>query len=196
MSKKEYTLKEAATLLNKSDRTVRRYLDKLDNYDRNQYCRVVKGKILVNEQFIQFFKNDAAAPAPKKQVKKDTKKEERPGINIEQKKLLEIYEKENQYLKDLNLELRESIKDKDEQIRENIKDFKTLTNAVLHLQNEIKELGAAPAPSSQDVEQEDISSNSKTEYKLLTSSSVKIIISVSILLCIFLVLFICLKHLL
>jgi hypothetical protein len=77
------------------------------------------------------------------------------------KELLEVYKAENELLKEINSELRESvkdkdsiIKDKDQIIKDKDKDFKTLTNAVLHLQTEIKALTTKPTGAPKDEKNE------------------------------------------
>lgn len=198
MEQKEYTLKQAAKLLNKSVRTLRRYLDKCDNYDKNNYCRLVKGKLFVNAEFINFVKvgqvektENVTLVNPKKVEKKEPSISpiERPTEPTANAQLLDTIKAENKRLVDVNNELRESIKDKDEQIKENIKDFKTLTNAVLHLQNELKQLATAPAPApTPTTEQKQQENTPKTAPAPAPKTSNKITLKDSVLFLVFILL--------
>jgi len=154
MDKKEYTLKEAAKLINKSERTVRRYIDKLSDNDKSTMTNVIDKKIFVTIEFIKKYvpnydnidkSSDKVVTSVKEAGQVPTPKDN------SSKELLEVYKAENELLKEINSELRESvkdkdsiIKDKDQIIKDKDKDFKTLTNAVLHLQNEIKALTTKP----------------------------------------------------
>ena len=154
MKKEEYTLKEAAKLINKSERTVRRYIDKLSDNDKSTMTNVIDKKIFVTIEFIKKYvpnydnidkSSDKVVTSVKEAGQVPTPKDN------SSKELLEVYKAENELLKEINSELRESvkdkdsiIKDKDQIIKDKDKDFKTLTNAVLHLQNEIKALTTKP----------------------------------------------------
>jgi len=154
MDKKEYTLKEAAKLINKSERTVRRYIDKLSDKDKSTMTNVIDKKIFATIECIKKHvpnydnidkSSDKIVTSVKEIGQVPTNKDN------SSKELLEVYKAENELLKEINSELRESvkdkdsiIKDKDQIIKDKDKDFKTLTNAVLHLQNEIKALTTKP----------------------------------------------------
>ena len=154
MSKKKYTIKEAAKLINKSDRTIRRYIDKLSDNDKSTMIKFIDKKIFVTTDFIKkyepnYSKIDKISDKGLTSVK-ESGQVPRPNDN-NSKELLKVYKAENELLKEINSELRESvkdkdsiIKDKDQIIKDKDKDFKTLTNAVLHLQNEIKALTTKP----------------------------------------------------
>lgn len=129
------TLKDAATLLDKSVRTLKRYLGDMDKGDKNRLSCLSKGRVMVNSEFIDLAKKNNL-PKKKAQSKVDpveTIKGEYidriVSLETKNKELFEIIKK-----KDGQLE------EKDKLIKENLNDFKMLTSKVLFLQEEKLEL--------------------------------------------------------
>ena len=138
MSKNEYTIKEAATLLNKSVRTIRRYIDNLDKVDKKKFVKVVKGKFFLSPKFIEIVQSGHLATLAKGKKRLKQEKKATEG------KFLDYYKSEVKRLTKSNDELLKMVKSKDDVISNKDQDFKALVSAITHLQHEIKELGAAP----------------------------------------------------
>lgn len=126
------TLKEASKLLNKSDRTVKRYLDRLDNVDKNKMSVLSKGRVLISLDFIELVKNGGLPKNKKQQVEE--------GKSNQYKERVDRLEEQNKELFAIIQEKDKQLIEKDELIKENLRDFKMLTSKVLFLQEQNSKL--------------------------------------------------------
>lgn len=146
MTKKDaewLSLVEASEIVNKSVRTIKRYLDRVDKVDKKRMSTLSKGRILVSLEFVDlvesgFFKNSTKK---KFQESFEGKKE----MLSEKDKRIEILESKNKELFEIIKDKDKQLQGKDELIKENFQDFKTLTSKVLFLQEENKKLQIAPS---------------------------------------------------
>lgn len=132
------TLKEAARLLSKSDRTIKRYLSKLDNDDKNRMSYLSNGRVMVSMEFIDLAKNGHFSNI-KIKSKKDSikaKKEQTEHIKGEYIDRIESLEARNKELFEIIKKKDGQLQEKDELIKANLDDFKMLTSKVLFLQEE------------------------------------------------------------
>ena len=156
-SKDNYiTLKEAAKVTNKSVRTLRRYLDKIDIVDKDKWTKKESNRIFVNSDFIDF------VTVGKVKLSTNDKDQKEEIIQIlkekteDQKGLIEKLESRNN-------ELFEMVKDKDRALKNKDEDFKLLTSKVISLQDEIKQIG----PAKDKTEPEQPEPNRKLKNTLL-----------------------------
>lgn len=129
-------IKEAANLVNKSVRTIKRYLDKLDKVDRKRMSTLSNGRVLVSTEFVELVK-DGKLP------KNSKKRQETPRIEKianETQLKIEALETHNKELFEIIKKKDDLLEQKDILIKENLQDFKTLTSKVLFLQEENKNL--------------------------------------------------------
>ena len=130
-------IKEAANRLNKSIRTISRYIKKLDSSDKNKMSKSIKGKVHVSLEFIALVQSQHFSTIKKETKTKETKEAKNKKSEIED---LEAKNKELSVIiikKDKQLEKKDKqLEEKDQLIKENIQDFKMLTSKVLFLQEE------------------------------------------------------------
>lgn len=125
------TLKEASILLDKSVRTVKRYLEKLGKYDKDRLSTLSNGRIMVSPDFVKMAKNGDFSKGKKEPVqeieepKKHNESARIEALETQNKELFEIIKKKDGQLQE-----------KDELIKENLRDFKMLTSKVLSLQEQ------------------------------------------------------------
>lgn len=131
-------LLEASKLVNKSVRTLKRYLDKVDNVDKSRMSTLSKGRILVSLEFVDLVKSGFFKNSIKKQIEESF--EEKKEIPNEKDKRIETLESKNKELFDIIKDKDKQLQGKDELIKENLQDFKLLTSKVLFLQERNVEL--------------------------------------------------------
>lgn len=129
------TLKDAATLLNKSVRTLKRYLGDMDKGDKDRLSCLSKGRVMVNLEFIDLAKKNNL-PKKKAQPKVDPVE----AIKGEYLDRIESLETKNKELFEIIKKKDGQLEEKDKLIKENLNDFKMLTSKVLFLQEEKLEL--------------------------------------------------------
>jgi hypothetical protein len=114
-----HTIEEAAKTTNKSTRTIRRYIDKLDKDKYNSQVKIVKNKIYVSADFIDSFKGQNKIVNVKNVITKqnDVDDLKRQILRLEKK----LDEKESE------LKLKEE---------KHIDDLKLFTSKVLYLEEE------------------------------------------------------------
>jgi hypothetical protein len=131
-------LLEASKLVDKSVRTLKRYLDKVDKVDKSRMSTLSKGRILVSLEFVDLIKSGFFKNSIKKQIQEPfEKKKEIPN---EKDKRIETLESKNKELFDIIKDKDKQLQGKDELIKENLQDFKLLTSKVLFLQERNVEL--------------------------------------------------------
>jgi predicted RND superfamily exporter protein len=131
-------LLEASKLVNKSVRTLKRYLDKVDKVDKSRMSTLSKGRILVSLEFVDLVKSGFFKNSIIKQVQEPF--EEKKEIPNEKDKRIETLESKNKELFDIIKDKDKQLQGKDELIKENLQDFKLLTSKVLFLQERNVEL--------------------------------------------------------
>jgi hypothetical protein len=147
-SKDNYiTLKEAAKVTNKSVRTLRRYLDKVDIVDKDKWTKKESNRIFVNSDFIDFV---TVGKVKLSTNDKDQKEETSKKDKDQKEEIIQILKEKTedqkgliQKLESRNNELFEMVKDKDRALKNKDEDFKLLTSKVISLQDEIKQIGPA-----------------------------------------------------
>lgn len=169
---KFFTLKEAQKITNKSVRTLRRYLDKLDKVDTETLTTLTKKdgkKILVSQKFIDFVKLGgknlsklSQSDANNKTDFSETSGQKENKTDFADSVLLKTLQEnlktkqaDIERLQKRNDELYKSITDKDEQLKTKDQDFKMLTSKVISLQDEIKSIEAPKEKEVQDQAQPD-----------------------------------------
>jgi len=131
-------LLEASKLVNKSVRTLKRYLDKVDKVDKSRMSTLSKGRIFVSLEFVDLVKSGFFKNSIKKQIEEPF--EEKKEIPNEKDKRIETLESKNKELFDIIKDKDKQLQGKDELIKENLQDFKLLTSKVLFLQERNVEL--------------------------------------------------------
>ncbi len=131
------TAKEAAILLNLTDRTIRRRLEKLDEKDKKKYVQMSKNKILIDKDFVLARFKDM----PKKELKKDVpKKEDSKYIESlklrleDQKRTIDRLEKTNDNLLNDLRRKDDHLLNIEDKLFNLVDDFKILTSKVLALE--------------------------------------------------------------
>jgi len=141
-------LLEASRLVNKSVRTLKRYLDKVDKVDKSRMSTLSKGRILVSLEFVDLVKSGFFKNSIKKQIEEPF--EEKKEILNEKDKRIETLESKNKELFDIIKDKDKQLQGKDELIKENLQDFKLLTSKVLFLQERNVELQQPVKEKSQE----------------------------------------------
>jgi hypothetical protein len=131
-------LLDASKIVNKSVRTLKRYLDKVDKVDKIRMSTLSKGRILVSLEFVDLVKSGFFKNSIKKQIEEPF--EEKKEIPNEKDKRIETLESKNKELFDIIKDKDKQLQGKDELIKENLQDFKLLTSKVLFLQERNVEL--------------------------------------------------------
>lgn len=133
-----FSLLEASKLVDKSVRTLKRYLDKVDKVDKKRMSTLSKSRILVSLEFVDLVKSGFFKNSTKKKVQEPF--EEKKEILSEKDKRIEILESKNKELFEIIKDKDKQLQGKDELIKENLQDFKLLTSKVLFLQERNVEL--------------------------------------------------------
>ena len=179
-----FSLKEAQKLTNKSVRTLRRYIDKLDKIEDIKKATLTRkeGKrVMVSQKFIDFVKL-GGKDLSKFIDKEDSNFEDfaEPTKQKGNSLLIETLQKNVERLELRNDELYKSIQEKDNQIKEKDQDFKMLTSKVITLQDELKSIEAPKdkeEPNKQEVQKEPQSKKPNTLDYIMTTTMVLLVMA-------------------
>lgn len=145
------SLEEAAKLIGKSERTIRRYLD---NYDKSM-SKKEKNKLLIKRKFVTLVTNGLTKDVKSdKDVKEVDQALERLKEELDDKKesIKRLEQKNDKLLDDLRTKDSQLMK-KDESLLKLVEDFKILTSKVVALQDKQIQLEEAKTEEIKQIEE-------------------------------------------